>query len=547
MRPIETAGKASQAATLAAISDFAEVFRGTDGDTAFATVEVHGHRETWPVRSKGFKRWLTGQFFELERKPPGAQALADALNVVEARAQFRAAMQPVHIRVAPDADGSIVIDLADDEWRTVQITADGWRLRTAAPVKFRRARGMLSLPPPVRGGSLEELRSFLNVRDDAHWTLVAAWLVAAVRPVGPYPVLVLGGEQGAAKSTMARVLRRLVDPNSAELRAEPTEVRDVMIAATNGWVINLDNISHIPAWLSDCLCRLATGGGFATRELYSDGDETIFDAQRPVILNGIEEVVTRGDLLDRAILLTLPAITGTARRAEREFWEAFGLAQPRILGGLFDAVSIALRRMPTVTLPRLPRMADFALWVTAAAPALGLADEDFIATYEAACGEINEVALEATVVAAPLRELAAKGEWCGTATELLKALGDTMPEEQRRAKEWPKTGRALSGAIRRIGPNLRAVGVEVVFDREPSAGRRRVVTIRTSTGSPVHTVRTVRASTDSSDGLAQSGRKGRTVGAAAKCAPALTSDGSDDSDSENATNSSRGEDAEWTG
>src|SRR5262249_30177683 len=136
---------------------------------------------------------------------------------------------------------------------------------------------------------------------EGDWRLVVSWLLAALRPVGPYPVLVVYGEQGSAKSSLVRVLRALVDPNTAALRRPPREERDLVIAATNGWLIALDNLSHLPDWLSDGLCCLATGSGFATRELYTDADEAIFAARRPVVLNGIEEVATRGDLLDRAI------------------------------------------------------------------------------------------------------------------------------------------------------------------------------------------------------------------------------------------------------
>src|SRR5256886_5689169 len=123
---------------------------------------------------------------------------------------------------------------------------------------------MLALPVPLPGGALDDLRPFLNVADDGDYRLLVTWLLAALRPRGPYPVLVLHGEQGSAKSTTARVLRMLIDPNGAPLRAEPHDDRDLMIAATNGWIVALDNLSHLPPWLSDALCRLATGGAFAT-------------------------------------------------------------------------------------------------------------------------------------------------------------------------------------------------------------------------------------------------------------------------------------------
>ena len=172
--------------------------------------------------------------------------------------------------------------------------------------------------------------------------LVVAWALACLRDRGPYPVLVLSGEQGSAKSTFSAILRALLDPNTAPLRALPREDRDLFIAASNGHVLAFDNVSGLPAWISDTLCRLATGGGFAVRQLYTDQDEVLFDAARPVSLNGIEDIVTRPDLADRGLFLTLEPIPEERRRPEAELWAAFEAERPRILGALLDAVAKGL-------------------------------------------------------------------------------------------------------------------------------------------------------------------------------------------------------------
>lgn len=470
--------KISQSQILAAIIDLEEVFRSTDGETAFATVTVNDHRETWPIRSKVFRRWLVGRFYGIEGKPPSAQALQDALGAIEARAHFGGHVHDVHVRLAGH-DNAIYLDLCNERWEAVEVAADGWRMVTDPPVKFRRTRGMLPLPRPDCGGSLEGLRSFVNA-SDAQWPLLVAWLIAATRPRGPFPVLVLGGEHGSAKSTTAEVLRRLLDPNCAMLRAEPRDVRDVMIAATNGWCLAYDNLSSLDAWLSDALCRLATGGGFATRELYSDADETIFHATRPVVLNGVEEIVVRPDLLDRALLLDLPPIPETHRRAAGDFWRDFDQARPRLLGALFDAVSVALSREKAVTLSRLPRMADFAVWVTAAAPALGWAEDHFMSVYATNREQAHEAVLDASPIAAVIRALTAEEEsWTGTAAELLEKLTALADTQVRQARTWPATPRLLGATLRRLAPNLRAIGVEVQFpDRRELGPRRRQVVVQ---------------------------------------------------------------------
>src|SRR4029079_17404674 len=213
----------------------------------------------------------------------------------------------VSIGVAEHA-GRIYLDRADEQWRAVQIGAEGWRVLGCPPVRFRRAPGMLPLPLPERGGSIKDLRPFLNVPQEHDFVLVVAWLLAAFRPTGPYPLLAISGEQGSAKTVVSKLLRALVDPNAAPVRALPREERELMIAAHNGHLLAFDNLSGLPVWLSDALCRVATGGSFAVRQLYTDDEEVLFKAARPTLLNGIEDVVGRLDLADRTIFLTLGPI-----------------------------------------------------------------------------------------------------------------------------------------------------------------------------------------------------------------------------------------------
>ncbi len=309
--------------------------------------------------------------------------------------------------------------------------------------------------------------------------LLVAWLIAAFRPHGPYPILVLHGEQGSAKSTTSRVLRALLDPNTAPLRGEPRDLRDVMIAASNGWIISFDNLSRISHWLSDALCRLATGGGFSTRELYTDSEEVLFDAQRPAILNGIEELASRGDLLDRALILYLPSIAEQKREPESKFWSDFEAARPTLLGDLLDVVSGALAHLPSVELSKKPRLADFAIWVTAAEPLLGWSDGAFMDAYVQNQSDANDLALEASPIAGAIQALARdSGTFERTATDLLKALKPYTGEGASSQRSWPANGRALSGALRRLAPNLRKSGVDVSFSRSPNRRRRRLITIR---------------------------------------------------------------------
>jgi hypothetical protein len=433
-----------QADILIDLAQAADLFHSPDG-TGFADLNINGHRETWAIRSKGFRQWLARSFFQATQGAPSSEALQSALNVIEAKAHFDAPERTVHIRVG-GVDGRLYLDLCDETWRAVEIDATGWRVINNPPVRFRRAAGMQSLPMPVSGGSVEALRTFLNVKTDGDFVLVVAWALAVLRDRGPYPVLVLSGEQGSAKSTFCAILRALLDPNTAPLRALPREDRDLFIAATNSHVLAFDNVSGLPPWISDTLCRLATGGGFAVRQLYTDQDEVLFDATRPAILNGIEDVVTRPDLADRAVSLTLQPIPEERRRPEAEFWAAFEAERPRILGILLEAVVVGVKRLPETRLPKLPRMADFALWATAGETALW-PPGTFWSAY---CGnqeEVVEGVIDAEPVGAALRLLmATRTEWTGTASDLLGALGEMAGE--RIAK--PKLGQTIL-ALWRVG------------------------------------------------------------------------------------------------
>jgi putative DNA primase/helicase len=459
--------RAGEAEALAKMAlSVVELIVTPDGVT-YARVPSDDHHETHPVRGTAFKRWLRHIFFCQREKPVAAEALSLALDTLDATASYRGRRATVHVRLAcdpgrPADDPAYYLDLADTAWRAVEITRAGWRIVAEPPVVFCRRSGLLSLPEPKRGGKIECLRNHINVGSEDDFRLVVAWLTAALRPAGPYPVLILLGEQGCAKSTLARLLRRLVDPHITLLRCEPREVRDLMIAATHAWVVALDNLSGLPGWLSDALCRLATGGGFATRQLYTDDEEMYFDAMRPVVLNGIEDCGTRPDLLDRALVLNLPRVPEEKRREESEFWRGFDADAPLILGALLDAVSGGLRELAAVRLDRLPRMADFARWGTAVGRALGWPEGAFLGAYERNRRECIEAAVEASAVAVEVcKFMSERDSWEGSPAELLASLTETAGEAVSRSRLWPKTPRGLTGALKRLASVLRSRGIEM--------------------------------------------------------------------------------------
>jgi hypothetical protein len=339
---------------------------------------------------------------------------------------------------------------------------------------------MLPLPEPEREGDIKALRRFVNV-DDAGFVLIVAWQLAALGGVGPYPLLVIYGAHGSAKTSTGRFCRRVIDPNTLLSRGPPRSDRDLYVAAHNSHGIHFENISKLPEWLSDTLCRLATGGGFATRQLYENTDEVLFRGMRPVILDGIDTFVERADLADRAIKLTLDEVTEEKRRGEKELEREFEGKHPAILGALLDAVPYGLACLPDIRLDSLPRMADFALWVAACEGALW-EEGKFKQIYDDNRGSMLIDTIEGDLVADAIQEFMRNkpwnynplvekqapptNHWIGTAGELLIHLEMRLDLKTTLRPEWPKNARALSARLRRIKNGLLKIGIKVILGND---------------------------------------------------------------------------------
>ncbi len=462
----------AQATLLVELARAGELFHTPDGDV-YSTANVDGRIETRALHAADYRSWLALAFYDRYGQVAHAGATSEALQVLHGLA-LRGPERPVHTRMGKAGDAWYVF-LADEERRAVEITPDGWKVVRDPVARFRKPRSMHALPEPVRGGSLDELRPLINLASEDDWLLVRAWLLAAICPVGPYPALGIHGEQGGAKSTLAEILRLIVDPNAGPLRAEPSGLRDLMITALSSWVIALDNLSRLPDWLSNALCRMSTGGAIGARELYTNTDEILIHAWRPVILTGIQELAGENDLLERTIVLQIPHIPRARRRTREEILRQFGCSHARILGALLDIAVEARRNLLHTEDILLPRMADFARLATAAEPAFGVAPGAFLRAFEANESAKNELAFEASPIATALLNHARRGPSQATANDLLVELSERVSEAVRKSRSWPTTGRAMAAQVRRMMPHLRGAGVEVTFERAPGGMRQRLI------------------------------------------------------------------------
>jgi hypothetical protein len=459
-----------RARMLRRISREVRLIRGVD-DRFYAQVPVASHRKVLDLSSATFRYWLIRRYRRRLGTVPNREAIAAITRAFEADAIALESAEHVWIRVGNPkkviGPGLVhYLDLGDPTWHCVEIRPEGCQILEHAPVFFRRPRSFGALPRPEWGASIDLLRKYLNI-NDADYPLFVAWITAALRPVGPYPILLVTGEQGSAKSTMARVDRQLTDPSSGDLKGPPSGQQNFLLQVYNNWALTYDNLSWISDALSDAFCRTSTGGGSSFRTLYTNESETIFDVQRPMIITGIDDLVLRSDLIDRGLGLVLPAIPDAARRPDHAFWAEFEADRPRLLGAILSAVAGGLRMLPEVDLPALPRMADFAQWGEAVIRGLGWEPGSFLKRYHQNRRAASRSALEDSEVAQALCGMAESlaGPWCGTATDLLQVLPGHARQNATRTTQWPKTPRLLSSALRRITAQLRTIDIAVDFGR----------------------------------------------------------------------------------
>jgi hypothetical protein len=447
---------------IGAVGDSIDLLFHTPDGLFYADVIVDGHRETLEIKGSRFKRFFRHECWELGI-PLKAEDLKLAISNLEAQAEFKGPKIVIYLRVAA-VDNTIWIDLCDNDWRAIKVTAEGWQVVARPAVHFTRMPGMLPLPQPQRGGTVEDLQEFINFRTAEDFTLIVAFVLGALSGQKPFPVLALIGEQGSAKSEMVRFVRGLIDPSTVELLAPPNSNRDLFIAARNCFLLAYDNISKLTPELSDSLARLATEGGIRLRTLYTDVDETLINAARPIILNGIRDFVTREDLQDRAAILSPPHISGGARIMVADIRARYEAKRPYILGAFLDALTIGLGNKNQPVPKNLPRMADWAVWCLRA----GL--HNILDAIESNQMNAVQVMLEANPLAIAVRKMGSKHEfWKGTATELrqvLETFGYTDTE---------KNSLVLANKLRDIAPHLRRVGVDLDF--KPRKANSRLITI----------------------------------------------------------------------
>lgn len=427
----------------------------------FVNFEHDGHRETWALNSQGFADWLGMIAYKELGFSPSDTTIKQALTALNGIAKYDGDEQEVYLRCAPFVDGYI-IDLSDTEWQSVQITADGWCVVKNPTVRFMRSGTSAPLPTPEQGeGNHNLLWNYVNVPEESR-LLVLAFILESWRQDTPFIILQITGEQGSAKSTTHKAIRKLTDPNTVPLRAKPKTVEDLYVSASNNWQSSFENMSNLSNAMQDALCTLATGGGFASRRLYTNSEESVIEVKRPVIINGISHVATRPDLIDRLIAIYLPRIQDADKKQDADMDKAFKEDAPVIFSGLLDLFSAALRELPNINLQSTPRMVDFTYFGEAIATALSNEPGTFLKLYRSNRKESLAHSLDSSPAALAIQDFMinrGKQPWKGT----VKALKTELETFKHEGEGWPQSPKGLAEVLRRMMPALREFGLDVQF------------------------------------------------------------------------------------
>lgn len=446
-----------QVTTLMAIAERGTLFRDQLGEPQ-VQVTLGDRKEVWPVGGEKFSNHLLRTFYaENQQVVPSTTAVKQAAKMMIALAEEKE-KKDLRLRVASGEDGVLWYDLGDGTWQAIKVTPEGWGVNATHPILFKRhATNYGQVLPERRENSLARLFDFVNIQDEAEKLLFQIYLITCFVPDISHPAAVFYGHQGGAKTTVARVIKRLVDPG-AELTTFPETTKELAQFLAHNYVCVFDNLARISRSQSDMLCQAVTGGGLMKRRLYTDQDDVILSFKGCVVMNGISLVADKPDLLDRSLLFELTRITDV--RDEKEFWQDFESERPFILGGIFDIIATASQLYPTIQINKAPRLADFFRWGIAICEAMGINREAFVRAYEANRRKMHSEVLTGEPLAEAMIDfMRGKERWEGKASQLLDLL------LAAKARGIPHQANQLSRLLKEIAVNLNAANIQVEFGR----------------------------------------------------------------------------------
>lgn len=458
---------------------------------AHAAVTISDHVENLPISETRFKNWLRKTVRKKHDVILRSQLIDEVANTLIADAEFDGQIIDLGLRtaVAKDDDLTWYYDLTNESYELIEITAENWKTSKKAII-FRRfdhqkpqdyPASSEDYPPNI----FDQFMDLLNVKEQSR-LILKCYIISLFIPNLPRAVLMVHGEQGTAKSMLEELIKMLVDPSLIKTLSFPNDTAELIQQLSHHYLTYYDNLSHIPEWISDLLCRAVTGAGFSKRRLYTNNQDVVYSIMRAIGFNGINLAATKPDLLDRGLIIQTDTIPRSNRRKIKEIWSKFYTIRPQLLAYILDTLVKVLRwkkgNQNLEVITEFPRMADWAEWCEIISRCMGEKDDAFINAYNENIILQTEEVIEGSDLAIAIRELAFREQkWSGTPTELLTWLNIIADANNidRRNKYWPKTAARLSRSLKILLRTLREIGIEVVWHKDTSTkNSTRIITIR---------------------------------------------------------------------
>ena len=461
-----------------------------------ASIKIDNHVEILSLNNRRFKNLLYKICYN-ETKKLNSEKIEGILNILKADAEFSGNKKKVDLRVVKKDDYTFYYDLTNNSWTIIKITPEGWTLieeDTSIPILFKRYSNQMAQVIPTiydKGDIFDKFMDLLNLKDEKNRLLLKCYIISLFIPEIAKPILILHGEQGSAKSTLEELIKMLVDPSILKTLSFPRDINELVQQLAHNYIAYFDNISIIPHWISDVLCRAVTGSGFSKRQLFTDDDDFIYTFLRCVGINGINLGSIKADLLDRSIIIQLERIPKKKRRKIENLWKEFNKIKPQLLGYILHIIVKVLnvkKEGREITLPDgFNRMADFEEYGEIIARCMNYQENEFLRAYQENVGIQIDQAIEANTLSTVILQFIDKRisednknyEWEGTATELLSILNEFAENELKmtvsKDKSWPKSPNKLSGLLNEAMTNLREKGI--VIERQKDNTGNKIIKI----------------------------------------------------------------------
>jgi hypothetical protein len=415
------------------------------------------------------RQYITYLSYDVLNHVPSTTTENQVIKVLEAKARRSGERNNLDISITR-YHNAIMYDLGCG---AVRITDKSWNIVRKPPIVFRKSTNQYQQVKPKRGGDVKTLLEFVNITNESEQLLFLCYVITTFIPDIQHPVLILHGTQGAGKTILMQIIKSLVDHSELDSGFnQPKDEQDLALNAYHNYVLFYDNVSTMTEKLSDALCKTVTGSTFTTRKLYTNSEVFAFKFKRPVILNGLSQIVAKSDLLDRSLVMQPERITADNRKEPIAFWAEFDEAKPYILGAIFDTLIKAQAAFDKVQPDKSSRMTEFDHWGCAIAEVLGYGQDKFkLARSENMMlqhGNAIEASSVGQAIAAFMED---KTEWSGAPAKLYGLL---EPIWNKLHLEKPKDTPRLSKTLNTLLPNLLAKGIKVT---RPPRGEERNITI----------------------------------------------------------------------